>query len=667
MLKDFNTQLIGALSEHRSDAHKHLISIMSSVQQGDKEGLAASLSTSKTTALLLKQAQDILTSTQQEASKEELSQLIAKIRDVEKKITEVSTKAVSDHFKTALQRELYTLLTAAGDQFRDLEGLTDHIVAADIREAISQTRDHKKENSAVSIFYNASKTGDQSEFAPAAEALQKEGARLTSVLDHAAMLSKNPEVFRHIRSGQADISKLLKQVIASGAAVASNPKDKYLNEHLDQVINLWEDRLKKIEDVVIGEENIFQTNDILAADAVASETRFKKLMNAAVGTNPASYSALIGGIMDSIQRAVDTTKKEHEQSEDPEYRKKLRSAMEALQKAQVLGRDISPKFLASPNERPSADTLKNFQTVVMAAIYGAEDTIAERRTKSNRSMLTSIPEVITEEEEAEQEAKKIIKLKLSTEKLATSEAPESASSIVTDANGEEVEIINEYAPEPLPAEEAKQNPIKAAAQDLKVAASKWSANPMVLMSSTLAEKMSQISVLYRENTPQAKKLMIQLSKEIQDDCKFLVAEGMRVADACKDKVLKLQVMQALESIPTITMQLKIVAAVKAAEPKDLDSEKQLIILSQNLMKSIQTSLKATEVASIRVMRTAGNAAVAVVKFRKLLYAKKNPAKKAVGVSTLANVLSKPATLGNATTAPVPGISAAARLARGAAK
>jgi hypothetical protein len=53
----------------------------------------------------------------------------------------------------------------------------------------------------------------------------------------------------------------------------------------------------------------------------------------------------------------------------------------------------------------------------------------------------------------------------------------------------------------------------------------------------------------------------------------------------------------------------------------LDSEKQLIVCSTNLMDSVRKTLVASEVASIRVFRTAANAAVAAVKFRKALYKK----------------------------------------------
>jgi vinculin len=144
---------------------------------------------------------------------------------------------------------------------------------------------------------------------------------------------------------------------------------------------------------------------------------------------------------------------------------------------------------------------------------------------------------------------------------------------------------------------------------------------MIAISSTLAEKMALISVLIRENSSETKKKLLQLCSEIQEDSKFIAGEAKKIADACKDKSLKLQVLQSLESIPTLSTQLKIIAAVKATEGSKRESEKTLVLCCQNLMKSIETALKSSEVASIRVLRSGGDGSNTVLKFRKLVYAK----------------------------------------------
>jgi hypothetical protein len=103
----------------------------------------------------------------------------------------------------------------------------------------------------------------------------------------------------------------------------------------------------------------------------------------------------------------------------------------------------------------------------------------------------------------------------------------------------------------LTKEEAKENPIAAVAQDLKVATAQWvpTENSMVAMCHTLSEKLSTISAVYRQDSQEARSNLLTLSKNIQNDSKLILFEAQKIADACKDKVLKNQVIQAMESIP----------------------------------------------------------------------------------------------------------------------
>lgn len=142
---------------------------------------------------------------------------------------------------------------------------------------------------------------------------------------------------------------------------------------------------------------------------------------------------------------------------------------------------------------------------------------------------------------------------------------------------------------------------------------------MTQMADNASSKMALIAASFQQDTAQSRKLLIENSKGIQDDMKLFLKECQRIKDACTDKVLAKQLSQAMESIETLSQQLKIVAAVKAAHPKDPDSEKQLILCSTNLMNAVKRALAASEAASIRAFRTTATSALAIVKFRKKLY------------------------------------------------
>jgi hypothetical protein len=131
--------------------------------------------------------------------------------------------------------------------------------------------------------------------------------------------------------------------------------------------------------------------------------------------------------------------------------------------------------------------------------------------------------------------------------------------------------------------------------------------------------MERLAIIYREEGPNDRKEMIDKAREILDDGKVFISDCKRISDSCHDMVLRNQLLKSLETIQTMTMQLKIVAAVKAAEPRDRDSEKQLILISQNLVNAYKHAIKAAESASIRAQRASNGALPGTVRFRKVMY------------------------------------------------
>ena len=78
----------------------------------------------------------------------------------------------------------------------------------------------------------------------------------------------------------------------------------------------------------------------------------------------------------------------------------------------------------------------------------------------------------------------------------------------------------EEEPEPLSEADAKANPIKASAQALKIAASRWDRknNPLVSRSSDLAEKMKSLSNGLNSRAP---KEMIESARGIVTVCRHI--------------------------------------------------------------------------------------------------------------------------------------------------
>lgn len=158
---------------------------------------------------------------------------------------------------------------------------------------------------------------------------------------------------------------------------------------------------------------------------------------------------------------------------------------------------------------------------------------------------------------------------------------------------------------------------------MKITTAQWAVanNPLIANSRKIATKLETLASTYRQDAAHERKEMLRMSREIYEESRNFIAQCRRVADNCTDHILRNQLIKALETIQTMTTQMKIVTAVKGAEPRDSESEKQLITITRNLVNAYKQAIRAAESASIRALKSATTVALAAVKFRKVLYAR----------------------------------------------
>jgi vinculin len=209
--------------------------------------------------------------------------------------------------------------------------------------------------------------------------------------------------------------------------------------------------------------------------------------------------------------------------------------------------------------------------------------------------------------------------------------PEVESPTLDLLDSEDVVIVEQEAPQLLSVEEAKENPIKALAQELKVQVATWTTdgNPIVFHASEISRYMGILSLfslnLRDSPTPEAKKGFINAAKDILLQTNAFAEPARKLAEKCSDKRLRKQLGLTLEKISTLAQQLKIVAAVKASSPRDTDPDQQLIACAQNLMVAVKTALKECESAALRYNAEqrasvpGKNPPGDTLKFRKMVY------------------------------------------------
>ena len=586
----------------------NLAGVMAAVQGNNAFALDRHLGAlNESTTKFNKSSASVAKSTRQEAPAKELDAKLKELEQVKTEIKSAAKTAIAEPANLTKQESLYKLLQKEAGLAESIDDLSKKIVTADLRDAAVQTKDHKAEGTAINKFYTAAKKGDTKALSVATAEFKNEGDRLNETLVHtAAILSPDEETAGTIDQTRKDIKGLMSQVVATGSAVAVNSKDPTLTQHLDNVVQAWENKVGKIESVVHNNEKIVPTHDVVSSDAMALESRYNNLSVPSIDSG-AMEKALMG-VVATIDRLSVTAQREIDNTSDPVYKSKLTTQLGVLKGCHSNAYRLHQQLKANPNDNK----------VINARA---------RSTSRPPPVIIPSPVLRTTGLLRDDNGKPISRAGSHTSVLGVNSGNPGGAlpPVIEIINGEEVEVIDDQPPEELSPEEAQENPIRAAANALKITASKYSAynNPMVEVSRLMARKMESVSSLYKTNTSQSKQDLMSNAKSLHSDVSHLVKNAHKMLERCSDKTLQNQIMQSIERMETLSTQLRIVTAVKIAEARDTDSEKQLVLCSQSLMAAVNTALKACEVASLRQMTTAANATTAAIKFRKTLY-KRSP-------------------------------------------
>lgn len=305
---------------------------------------------------------DIVTYSQFSSSGKELKALISRIEKHQKEILDTAKECSHQPNNIDLQQKLYDKLNQASGLYANLESLSDQVAAAQIRSSLQSTANHSVPKSVLGNFYNAAKDGRPVQYKLASESFRKEGETLKAALNHAALLTQDADTFRAIRAAEKDFSGLIDQVIAAGKAVNENPGNTVLMDHFNSLVNAWEDRISRAEEVITTENAVFKPEDMIASDrkfpvfntnlylffifeGLLLEVHFQNLQKSATGQDRVSFEMAVGGINSAIKRLVNTAKRELSLTGSPLQKKGLERKIEDLQSCKIIPSLFSSKLI----------------------------------------------------------------------------------------------------------------------------------------------------------------------------------------------------------------------------------------------------------------------------------------------------------------------------------
>ena len=583
----------------------------SSVYQKDVTVLDHALSgfETTTTAVLKNIAENAARYQQDSVELQHIKQETANIKYLESEIFQLSKRNTSEdssEIQDAKNYELQDKMLVIEEKISQLDSKSELIVSGRVRSFISTNKNSKDRYSMIGQLKDSVVSGDQVKFESVVKQTQGQQLLFFDALGQIAVRSDNSEAidaFHQFEQGTEDVSKVL---VATAATATARPKDRAAQEGFQSALAQWEILIRKAEDMVRLYANVDYT-ELIAYD-------YEQLSNAVgrfehvIKANDTDSTVIVAiEIRTILIRIVDTLSERIKNSTDGAEVSHLTILKSKLQ---LLIEELN-KLLAAQD---AGEEAMKFQFLKFSK--QAKTLLANYSGKGEDNSSSALPESGTTAP-----LSVIIPVE-TTKEIKLLSAGGKRNSFVT-IKGEEIFLADAAVPEPIDETEAFQNPIKAAARDLQIVSSQWSSegNPVIDLSLSLARKMELLSQLYRENTLQARKQMIDVSKDIYKDCLKFAQEGHKIQTECTDQVLKSQLAAPLESISSVAVQLKIVTAVKASESSDEDSEKQLVLCSKNLMHAVKSAIKYAESASLRMAALPPNSLTKFhpLKFRKVVY------------------------------------------------
>ncbi|KAJ3332633.1 hypothetical protein HDU76_013588 [Blyttiomyces sp. JEL0837] len=405
----------------------------------------------------------------------------------------------------------------------------------------------------------------------------------------------SPEISMDVSNLSRRLEELRPAVEMSATMLVINPNEETARAHMDKVCDAWEEVVKDLQGVLVGQEGAFKAHELVTGTERAFEIHADGLADAMKCGDVDRAQKEAGKLMSSAMQFVAIAKKEVEYTDDSAYKASLEVRIKDVER-------ILPQLLARgqtfiDTRKTSASDMTDLQSNIrdlVGKFLGLGELI--RAHKGIRP-----DEVRMEQQEA---------------LLAPTElAIQGISVKVLEHAMNDVVICDEEAPRLLSEAEAKVNPIQAAAQELKVEASHWStkSNPIITAATKMSDHLTSLSLhhlqLRKDPTPESKKSFIQAAKEIHDESIQLTTSARPLSEKCSDRRLRVQLSGTLDRVVTLSQQLKIVAAVKASAPNDTDRDSQLIACAQNLMMAAKSCIRESEASSLRVGSSSSGSSV----------------------------------------------------------
>ncbi|EGD78240.1 hypothetical protein PTSG_09306 [Salpingoeca rosetta] len=566
-----------------------------------------------------------------------------------------SLRKSADAFTAAAPAEKPDLAAQVREHMQGLDQVIRTAIAEQVADVVIEQENHEPSTELVANTTRADEPPEH--FEAAVKRFHDRTQHLLKASERMASVSDDTRRVNIINTTSKQVDSYAKQMEAAARVVHSNPQDETAQQHLALIKQTLEHRTDLLKATVSS------MVDAPRMVAVAGENTQVHLDQGSAGAAAGNTEAVeneVAAVDKQVHLLVNVANSEVENSEDPDFRTPIDKASQHLQQVHPRATADLRAWAAAPKDdkcrvaatKSSTDLkrgIRNLQLAVKGEPVPEESTatpdddtgpdLAETVDQFQQEAVArerggfSVSDGEESDGEVLEKASKPAQRKKPAPLAVPTQAPTATATATSSSSArdqQEPPATPETPHTPRLSVFEQKNPptgpIAVAAFSLKKETDRWSErkNPIVTTAKSMAEQMASMAKIasHEEDAPAVqspgiKGDMIGTAKGIAEQAKSIRLQAMDVAENCSDKRLKADLLYLCDRLPTISTQLKIIASVKAASSsQSSDADAMLIKNAQNLMDTVQRTVRACEAASLKLFTAAANTAVAAIKWRR---------------------------------------------------
>ncbi|XP_061178101.1 vinculin-like isoform X9 [Saccostrea echinata] len=414
---------------------------------------------------------------------------------------------------------------------------------------------------------------------------------------------RNKKTVEEIFKTSAQVDDLTPQLTTAAKIVFQDPTNQAAQEHFDLMKKRWMDNMERLRALV---DEAVDSSALIKAEEEGILRDTERVEDAIQMKDPPRIGAHASNIARRANRVLQVAQQEAENSEDP-------------------------KYVDHVNEAAS-----NLRSTIAPMVQGAKgvslnpaDTNAQQNwRKANQNLIDAVRDV-----------RGAVTVDSGMDQFPPPPPPDLSELKISDGGAPPRPPLpndNATPPRPPPPETDDEDeaafptpqanqPIMMAAHALHMEAKQWSSkdNDIIAAAKKMALLMAKLSQLVRGEGG-TKKDLIATAKAIAESSEEVTKLAKKLAAECTDKMMRKNLLQVCERIPTIGTQLKILSTVKATmlgaqEPipspdgseiecgskEDQEATEMLVGNAQNLMQAVKETVRSAEAASIKIRVDSG--------------------------------------------------------------